>query len=71
MIKRITIDGMSCEHCVNHVTEALKELSGVIKVEVNLASNNAIIETSQDVKDEEIKSSIDEAGYEVTGIEVL
>jgi len=71
MIKKITIDGMSCEHCVNHVTQALKELSGVIKVEVNLASNNAIIETSQDVKDEEIKSSIDEAGYEVTGIEVL
>ncbi len=71
MIKRITIEGMSCEHCVNHVTEALKELNGVVKVEVSLASNNAIIETSQDVKDEEIKSSIDEAGYEVTGIEVL
>lgn len=71
MIKRITIEGMNCEHCINHVTEALKELNGVVKVEVSLASNNAIIETSQDVKDEEIKSSIDEAGYEVTGIEVL
>ncbi|BCJ98451.1 heavy-metal-associated domain-containing protein [Anaerocolumna chitinilytica] len=71
MIKKITIDGMSCEHCVNHVTEALKELNGVVKVEVSLASNNAIIETSQDVKDGDIKSSIDEAGYEVTGIDVL
>jgi len=71
MIKRITIDGMSCEHCVNHVTEALKELIGVTKVEVKLASNNAIIETSQDVKDEEIKASIDEAGYEVTKIEEI
>ncbi len=71
MIKKITIEGMSCEHCVNHVTEALKELNGVVKVEVNLASNNAIIETSQDVKDGDIKSSIDDVGYEVTGIEVL
>lgn len=71
MKKKILIDGMSCEHCVNHVTVALQELTGVTKVEVNLADNHAILNASQDISDEEIKSAIDEAGYEVTKIEVL
>lgn len=71
MKKKISIEGMSCEHCVNHVTTALKELAGVSKVEVNLAAKNAIIEASQEVIDEDINDAIDEAGYEVTKIEVL
>lgn len=71
MKKKISIEGMSCEHCVNHVTTALKELSGVSKVEVNLAAKNAIIEASQEISEENIKAAIDEAGYEVTKIEVL
>jgi len=71
MKKKISISGMSCEHCVKHVTNALKELAGVSNVEVNLAAKNAIIEASDDLTDEAIKAAIDDAGYEVTGIEVL
>lgn len=71
MKKKISITGMSCEHCVKHVTSALQGLAGVSKVEVNLAANNAIIESSQDVSDEDIMASIDDAGYEVTKIDVL
>lgn len=70
MKKKILIDGMSCEHCVKHVNEALKELTGVTKVDVNLTFNTAFIETTSDVKDEDIKLAIDDAGYEVTKIEV-
>ncbi len=71
MKKKISIEGMSCEHCVNHVTTALEELAGVSKVEVNLAAKNANIEASQEISDEDINAAIDEAGYEVTKIEVL
>lgn len=60
-----------CEHCVNHVSVALKELPGVTKVEVNLGGKHAILDASQEIEDERIKSAIDEAGYEVTKIEVL
>jgi Copper chaperone len=62
---------MSCGHCVNHVKEALTELNGVTNVEVNLDSKSAVIETSVDVKDEEIKFAVEDAGYDVVGIEVL
>lgn len=69
MKKRIAIEGMSCNHCVNHVQEALSELTGVTGIEVDLAGKNAVVETSGEIGDEEIKFAIEDAGYEVTGIE--
>ncbi|KGK81275.1 copper ion binding protein [Clostridium sp. HMP27] len=71
MKKKILVEGMSCGHCVNHVKEALNELNGVTSVDVNLDAKTAIIETSVEVKDEDIRFAIDDAGYEVVGIEVL
>jgi len=71
MKKKISISGMSCEHCVKHVSNALQELSGVSKVEVNLAGKHAIVELSADISDDAIKAAIDEVGYEVTAIDNL
>ncbi|MFU0825420.1 heavy-metal-associated domain-containing protein [Clostridium sp.] len=71
MKKKILIEGMSCGHCVNHVKEALSELSGVTSVDVNLDSKSAVIEATVAVDDEDIKFAIDDAGYEVVGIEEL
>lgn len=71
MKKKILIEGMSCGHCVNHVKEALSELNGVTNVDVDLASKTAIIEATVDVEDKDIKFAIDDAGYEVVGIEIL
>lgn len=71
MKKKISIEGMSCGHCVNHVKEALSELNGVANVDVNLEAKSAILEASTDITDEAIKAAIDEVGYEVVGIEVL
>ncbi|NLP43159.1 MAG: heavy-metal-associated domain-containing protein [Peptococcaceae bacterium] len=68
MKKKISIEGMSCGHCVNHVKEALSELAGVTAVEVNLEAKSAVIEASAEVKDEDIKSAIDDVGYEVKAI---
>jgi len=69
MKKKISIEGMSCQHCVSHVKEALSELNGVTSVDVNLEAKSAVIETSTDVKDEDIKYAVDDAGYEVANIE--
>ena len=68
MKKILNIKGMSCQHCVRHVEEALKELDGVIDVYVNLDENTAIVEMQEAIADELIKSAIEEAGYELAGI---
>ena len=69
MKKTISIEGMSCNHCVAHVKEALVGLEGVTSVKVNLDKKCASIESKLEVKDEAIKSVIEEAGYDVTKIE--
>jgi len=69
MTKKIFIEGMSCQHCVNHVKNALEELDGIKSAKVSLENKWAEIELSQDVANEKIKEAIEDAGYEVTGIQ--
>jgi copper chaperone CopZ len=71
MTKKILIEGMSCGHCVNHVKEALSGLDAVTCVDVKLDSKTAVIEVVEDVNDEDIRLAIEEAGYEVVGIEAI
>ncbi|HHW30277.1 MAG TPA: heavy-metal-associated domain-containing protein [Clostridiaceae bacterium] len=71
MRKKILIEGMSCSHCVKHVEEALREIGGVTSVKVDLKSKNAIVDLAHEIEDEKFRTVIDDAGYEVTGIEIL
>lgn len=69
MKKKILVEGMSCGHCVKHVKEALEEL-GASNVDVSLEKKMATAEVG-DASDESIKAAIEDAGYDVTGIENL
>lgn len=66
MIKKIIIEGMSCNHCVNHVKEALGSLKDSAKIQVSLEGKYATVETSS--TDEEIREVIEEEGYDVISI---
>ncbi len=68
MEKLVSIEGMSCNHCKMNVEKALKEIDGVEEVNVSLEEKNAIIKLNKEVSDSEIKSAIQEAGYEVIEI---
>lgn len=70
MEKKLLIEGMSCNHCVNHLTTALTEdIEGVDVKEVNLENKYAIIEMNEDVSIEKLKDLISELGFELVGIE--
>lgn len=71
MKKKISIEGMSCMHCVKHVEEALKELPGVARVSVDLKEKNAIVDLDGTVEDAKLKEAVEEVGYDVTGITSL
>lgn len=67
-MKQIFIDGMMCQHCVNHVKTALLGIDGVKSVNVSLEKKLAEIDAEPNVSDEQIKKVIAEAGYKVTKI---
>jgi copper ion binding protein len=61
----LKIEGMSCEHCVKHVTNALKDLAGVSSATVSLKDKSAAVEHGDAVTLEALKAAVVEAGYEV------
>lgn len=71
MKKQINIEGMSCEHCVKHVTNAILDLDDAAKVSVDLKGKKAIAEFNLDITDAQLRESIEDAGYDVVSIENL
>ncbi len=66
MKKTVKIEGMSCGHCTARVQNALEELG--MKTDVSLENGAATIE-AEAIDDTAVCAAIDEAGYEVTGID--
>lgn len=61
MIK-LTVTGMTCEHCEKAVTQALAGVAGVDKVvEVNREKNEAIVEGQADAQ--ALVTAVQEEGY--------
>ena len=71
MKTKITVEGMSCGHCVNHVKGALEELENVRNVDVNLEKKTAIFDSNMEIGEDKIKFAIEDVGYEVVKIEVI
>lgn len=64
----VRVSGMTCEHCVNAVTEELQALDGVEQVEVDLVTGgtSTVTVTSQTPLDHAaVRAAVDEAGYEL------
>ncbi|PMB90199.1 heavy-metal-associated domain-containing protein [Varibaculum cambriense] len=68
----ISVTGMTCQKCVEHITEALEALETVKRVSVLLRSDEpsqVTILTDYEIEDQTIRETIKEAGYEVVAIE--
>lgn len=64
-MKTIYVEGMMCMHCVKHVQDALTQLEGVTKVDVDLETKRVDITFNRPVDDKAIDKAITEAGYTV------
>ncbi|EMA65776.1 Heavy metal transport/detoxification protein [Halorubrum aidingense JCM 13560] len=61
MSRTITVEGMSCEHCEQSVTEALEGVSGVTSATADHESASATVEGDADV--DALVDAVSEAGY--------
>ena len=61
---KFDIQGMTCSGCSSHVEKAVSKLDGVQNVNVNLLSNNMVVEYEQTILDDEkIIQAVEKAGY--------
>jgi len=61
MSTEFQVDGMSCGHCVNVVTQAVHALDPAAQVDVDLASKHVRIQS--DVDTAVLSQALQDAGY--------
>ena len=60
-----SVQGMTCGHCVNHVTEEVKKIAGVTEVAVELESGTVAVTADGEVTADQMEAVVVEAGYEL------
>jgi copper chaperone len=60
-----SVEGMTCQHCVNVVSGQVGHLSGVTTVAVDLDRGTVTV-TGEQIDDEAVRAAVDEARYRVT-----
>lgn len=63
MITNYKVEGMTCGHCVNSVTQEVSALVGVLNVQVDLASGNVAVESRDPLNRADVAAAVEEAGY--------
>ena len=61
----LSIEGMTCASCVGRVEKALKKVEGVESAAVNLATEKAVITSSQPIDRNVLVKAVERAGYDV------
>jgi copper chaperone len=59
---QLKVTGMTCNHCVMHVTNALQGVTGVTHAKVDLGRGEAQVEGNAKVAD--LIAAVQEEGYE-------
>ncbi|HHW82546.1 MAG TPA: heavy-metal-associated domain-containing protein [Actinomycetales bacterium] len=69
---RLSIDGMTCSNCVNHVDNALSAMDEVHEIMTTLhpeGTSHVVITLNSEVSEDKLREVIDEAGYTLVGVE--
>jgi copper chaperone len=60
-----TVVGMTCDHCVSAVRNEVAGITGVTRVDVDLATGEVVVESAEPIDADVFTDAVNEAGYEV------
>lgn len=66
MQSNYSVDGMTCDNCVKHITSEVMKLPGVTSVDVRLDGGRMIVTSDESVPFEQIEAAVAEAGDDYT-----
>ena len=66
---KLTIHGMHCASCASNIERSLGKIKGMKKASVSLMLKKATVEYDNSVSDEDLKTAVKRAGYEIKSIE--
>jgi len=65
--KNYTVQGMTCGHCADAVTEEVNKIDGVESVAVDVESGTVLVVSAAALDPTRVAAAVDEAGYELVG----
>ena len=66
MNKILNVDGITCEHCVDTIKEAVEILDGVFNVDVDIEKKQVVVEFDEKMRNQKIyKDKIEKVGVKV------
>ena len=66
MNKIINVDGITCEHCVDTIKEAVEILDGIFSVDVDIEKKQVVVEFDEKIaKAEDLIDKIEGVGFKV------
>lgn len=66
-VKRIKVDGMTCDHCKKRVENALNSIHQV-NAKVDLSAGEAVVKLGEAVSEDRLREAIEHEGYRVVSI---
>ena len=69
MRKTVMIEGMCCNHCINHLYTALSEdIDGIKVIDISLEDKIAIVDIDENVDLNKLSELIEELGFDLKKI---
>lgn len=68
MTTEFKVEGMMCDACVSHVSNALKGVPGVSQVEVDLKAERATVQHEDSADVRLMATAIGDEGYKATAL---
>jgi copper chaperone len=68
-VRHYRVPEMSCQHCQSAIESSLAGVAGVDAVDVDLSALEVTVTGT--ASDDEVRTAIEEAGYEVAGVVVM
>jgi copper chaperone len=60
-----TVEGMTCRHCADSVSERLSGMDSVTDVAVNLATGNVTVASANELSHHLVETAVTHAGYQL------
>ena len=70
MKRKLSIEGMRCNHCVSNIKDVLTEdITGVEVLEVSLEGKYAVVNMDDNVDVEQVRALIEDLGFNLVNVE--
>ncbi len=68
MTTTFEVPAVSCQHCVNAITQEVSQIPGVRNVAVDINTKRVSVDAGEQVSQQQIVEAINEAGYDEVSV---